>query len=341
MCRILWSLIQFLSSMEKTLEDTLKQLPGLFKERERMLEKREKDLALLKKTLEEEHPNSGEPDDVLLLDVGGTPISVLRRTLTQVEGSMLASKFSGRWDESLEKTPEGRFFIDQSIDLFLPLIDYLRGVALVPHARLVRPPNPPSFQDIEMQSSFYRMVEYYGIGLGVYPVGVYCLGSSVQDSILVATHPDYEVECDEFSTFCVVPLDNRHTLSLKSFQVKLLDVGSVQVGWSNGSTDLLSRSTDGTQGVGYTSYSMALDAARSCVVSKKKMHDLPQLNVAPGSVIRCEENGKSWFVDGKLVASTVTKDNVVTVSSSLQANSIPCVSVKGKIEFTAFDFLYA
>lgn len=56
---------------------------------------------------------------------------------------MLASKFSGRWDESLEKTPEGRFFIDQSIDLFLPLIDYLRGVALVPHARLVRPPNPP------------------------------------------------------------------------------------------------------------------------------------------------------------------------------------------------------
>lgn len=63
--------------MEKTLEDTLKQLPGLFKERERMLEKREKDLALLKKTLEEEHPNSGEPDDVLLLDVGGTPISVL------------------------------------------------------------------------------------------------------------------------------------------------------------------------------------------------------------------------------------------------------------------------
>jgi hypothetical protein len=43
-------------------------------------------------------------------------IDVLCRTLTSVEGSMLAAKFSGRWDDSLEKDADGNFFIDQPIE---------------------------------------------------------------------------------------------------------------------------------------------------------------------------------------------------------------------------------
>ena len=57
--------------------------------------------------------NSHVPCDVLHLNIGGNLTAVLRRTLTSVEGSMLASRFSGRWDESLEKDRNGNFFIDQ------------------------------------------------------------------------------------------------------------------------------------------------------------------------------------------------------------------------------------
>jgi hypothetical protein len=36
------------------------------------------------------------------------------------EGSMLAAKFSGRWDDSLEKDAHGNFFIDEPVELFQP-----------------------------------------------------------------------------------------------------------------------------------------------------------------------------------------------------------------------------
>ena len=80
-------------------------------------------LTSLSKRLEREGRCFGKPSDVLRLNVGGTCIDVLRRTLTSVEGSMLATRFSGRWDDSLEKDADGNFFIDQPIELFLPLVN--------------------------------------------------------------------------------------------------------------------------------------------------------------------------------------------------------------------------
>jgi hypothetical protein len=220
------------TNMAKRLADTLKQLPALFKEQEEPLDERERELKRLKVTLEQDFPGAGKPDDVLHLDVGGTHISVLRRTLTQVEGSMLASKFSGRWDESIEKSSEDRFFIDQPIELFLPLINYLRAMAS--ETPLVRPPTPPKFKDGVMQLSFNRVVEYYGMGLGVYPVGVYLLDPSrlSLDKTLVASHPDYGAEADKFSTFCLFPLDDRHSQPIRSFAVRLAsDDGPAKIGW--------------------------------------------------------------------------------------------------------------
>ena len=100
---ILVSLLK-LMTMEKDLEKALKKIPGLFKEREDDLAKREKALERMKASIEKEYPKMGHPDDVIELSVGGTYVAVHRRTLTQVDGSMLASRFSGRWDDSLEQT---------------------------------------------------------------------------------------------------------------------------------------------------------------------------------------------------------------------------------------------
>ena len=46
--------------------------------------------------------------------------------MCQFESSLLAAKFSGRWDANVEKDADGAFFIDQPIELMMPLINYLR-----------------------------------------------------------------------------------------------------------------------------------------------------------------------------------------------------------------------
>jgi len=148
------------------LEVTLKNLPKLLKEREEALDQREKELEHWKATIEQDNPSAGRPGDVLRLNVGGsTRIDVLRRTLTQMEGSMLASKFSGRWDDNLEKDADGNFFIDQPPELFVPLINFLRARAS--ETPLALKAVPPAFSSSQEYNDFYRMVEYYGMTLGV------------------------------------------------------------------------------------------------------------------------------------------------------------------------------
>mgnify|MGYP002783603065 CR=1 FL=1 len=103
------------------------QLHGLLTARETSLKEREASLDRRLKLFEEQYPQAGKDSDVLHLNVGGsTNIAVLRRTLTHFENSMLASRFSGRWDDSLEKDKDGNFFIDQDPAVFVPLLNYLR-----------------------------------------------------------------------------------------------------------------------------------------------------------------------------------------------------------------------
>lgn len=49
---------------------------------------------------------------IVNLNVGGEKMSTTRATLTCVEGSLLATMFSGRWDGKLIKDPNGCVFLD-------------------------------------------------------------------------------------------------------------------------------------------------------------------------------------------------------------------------------------
>jgi len=96
-------------SETKILEATLASLPALLQQRNRQLDEKEKQLAKAIKNFEKEkatycNGNVPKPSDVLHLNVGGTKMCVLRRTLTDhaAPGSMLASRFSGRWDDNHE-----------------------------------------------------------------------------------------------------------------------------------------------------------------------------------------------------------------------------------------------
>ena len=335
-------ILKLILMMETDLEAMLKKIPNLFKEREDGLTKREKALERLKASIDEEYPNIGQPDDVMYLDIGGTPINVLRRTLTQIEGSMLASRFSGRWDDSLEKTKEDRFFIDQPIELFMPLVNYLRELAC--ETPLFSPPNAPIVPPEKLRA-FDRMVEYYGMGPGVYPCGLYRLDGADGACSFVASHPDCEASSEKFTTFFLEPLENRHKKRIGSYEVKITEAAAAQVGWVyvGAKQNVWQKSQSGTQGAGYEAYSVAYDTQRTGMAVQGNFVATPKSMFQAGSVIRCENRGESWYIDGQRVASSISYDNVAQVSpnsNACGANVMPCLSIQGSFEIVAIELNY-
>jgi hypothetical protein len=115
----------------------------------------------------------GTPNDILRLDVGGTCLKVLRRTLTQVEGSMLATRFSGRSDASLEKNPDGSIFVDQPIEIFRPLVNLLKAKAIETPGHEKPSLTVEAFgNDRTLYLDFMRMIEHYGLTEALYPIKV-------------------------------------------------------------------------------------------------------------------------------------------------------------------------
>lgn len=49
---------------------------------------------------------------IVNLNVGGEIITTLRATLTLAEGSLLATMFSGKWEDKLMKDANGHIFLD-------------------------------------------------------------------------------------------------------------------------------------------------------------------------------------------------------------------------------------
>ena len=113
-----------------------------------------------------------KPDDVITLNISGTKHQVLRSTLCYVEGSLLASMFSGRWDDSLVKDDQGAFFIDQPYEHFKALLDFFRSCK---SAAVSGPPaSIAGFGGVATSPPFMRMVDYYNCTPEVYPVEIKC-----------------------------------------------------------------------------------------------------------------------------------------------------------------------
>ena len=117
-----------------------------------------------------EEESGGGLSDVLCLNVGGAKTTVLRRLLTSFPESMLARRFSGRWDDSIERDGEGNIFVDQDASLFFPMISHLRNMVMWDG----RPPGIPTTPRIPQNGSnthrdYHRMVDYYGLTDALYP----------------------------------------------------------------------------------------------------------------------------------------------------------------------------
>jgi len=145
---------EILDAQHKTLYD-----------RKKVLDEQEEAFQKKVRLFEESYPQSGKETDVLHLNIGGsTYVAVLRRVLTQFEDSMLASMFSGRWDDSLPKDKDGNFFLDHDPEVFMCLLKYLRMLDQKRGSN-VYVPIPGDSCEVG------GLLEYYGLTLSIYPHG--------------------------------------------------------------------------------------------------------------------------------------------------------------------------
>lgn len=68
-----------------------------------------------------------QPEDIVEINVGGVVMSTTRKTLMQVEGSLLEAMFSGRWEGPLTRDKNGRVFFDYKPHHMSAILDQLRA----------------------------------------------------------------------------------------------------------------------------------------------------------------------------------------------------------------------
>jgi len=332
------------NSSESSIENALASLSTLLRKRQEELVEREAELIKAQEKFEVERTGcygDTAPSDVLHLNVGGKKIAVLRRTLTSVEGSMLASRFSGRWDDSIEKDENGHYFIDQEFDLFEAMINYLRHRS---NETEKYPVESPLFDTTRRNVDFYRMVEYYGMTQGTFPseLKVVYKTENVEDEDAVTLSGLLEVNATEWCTLEITR--HGHGRVVSSYEVTLGPVQRVQIGWLYCPSTI--HPTYGNSiGVGDVENTLSLDLSRSCFLKNGQRTDISGLELKEGTVVRSEDFGNRWFVDGRLVASLDTDDPAVTITGSSEYKDHymqfmkPVISVKGGAKISAIEYM--
>jgi len=332
------------------------ELPSAFEsvsilqvKRKKELDERERELQEQKNAFDSEVAELGggnaQPSDVLSLNVGGTKMAVLRRTLLLMPSSMLASKFSGRWDDSMEKDADGNIFIDQSFHLFEKMINYLRQRANDCFEE--REILSPLFNDNE-KGEFYSMVNYYGMTNGIYPMRIYNRSTNEIHVEIGKSTECFLVTSEEWCSFELRP--RGHCRTIKSFEVTALECQRIQMGWVNETTSGAVELGRNETGVGDLDNTVGLDLSRSSIVNNGSLHRIDGLQLKNGTSIRSEDYGNRWYVDGQLVASNKVSesDSVLLLgeerarrepySNNKDLYAHPVISATGKFKVSSFFY---
>ncbi|CAB4040842.1 SH3KBP1-binding 1 [Paramuricea clavata] len=104
-------------------------------------------------------------DDIIDLNVGGQKLTTTRSTLCQVEGSLLASMFSGRWEDGLKRDKDGAIFFDFDPQYFVIILAYLRARKIATPENPVPAPKVPE----EQAKHFNDLVQYLGLNEEIVP----------------------------------------------------------------------------------------------------------------------------------------------------------------------------
>ena len=104
-------------------------------------------------------------DDIIPLNVGGKKFTTTRSTLCQVEGSLLATMFSGRWEDAVKRDQDGAVFFDFNPQYFGYILDYLRAKRIATPGKPAPLPKVPQDQ----AKNFDNLVEYLGLSSEIVP----------------------------------------------------------------------------------------------------------------------------------------------------------------------------
>ena len=104
-------------------------------------------------------------DDIINLNVGGQKFTTTRSTLCQVKDSLLASMFSGRWEDSVPRDQDGNVFFDHNPKYFGLILDYLRA------KKVASPENPAPLPNVpeDQVENFRNLVGYLGLSEEIAP----------------------------------------------------------------------------------------------------------------------------------------------------------------------------
>ncbi len=107
-------------------------------------------------------------DDIIRLNVGGQKFTTARSTLCQVEGSLLATMFSGRWEDAVKRDEDGAVFFDFNPQYFSYILDYLRA------KRIATPEDPAPLPKVpkDQEKSFSNLVQYLGLSDEIVPTEI-------------------------------------------------------------------------------------------------------------------------------------------------------------------------
>ena len=128
--------------------------------------------------------------DFIQLNVGGQKFTTTRSTLCQVEGSLLAAMFSGRWEDPVERDQDGVVFLDFNPEYFGWILDYLRA------KKISSPEDPAVLAEVPKNQikNFNTLLEYLGLSDEILPTvrtdkfNVCSSGVAVQKNGRVAFH---------------------------------------------------------------------------------------------------------------------------------------------------------
>jgi len=276
------------------------------------------------------------PSDVLSLNVGGTLVSVLRKTITAVPGSMLATRFSGRWDDNSEKDSNGNFFIDQPFELFGPIIDYLRKKRC--HTAFAPPLKSPEAKhfggDHDKYLDFLRVVEYYGMSQAIFPVRV----EALFDYEWSQREPDESAGISittEWNIFKLV-IDG-HSRKIRSFEITIGKVKNMQIGW------VTPHVWNNLNGVGETVQTIGIDCNKKGLIQAGHFTPIAEtftMDLPVGAVIRCENRGAQWYIDGQLIFSADEFPMESELDKRIFHDGIPAFCGGGDWHVSLFELEY-
>ncbi|CAB4030426.1 Chaperone dnaK2 [Paramuricea clavata] len=107
-------------------------------------------------------------NDIIHLNVSGHKLTTKRSTLCQVENSLLASMFSGRWEDSLERDQDGAVFFDFNPQYFVIILDYLRAKKVA----TTENPAPLPIVPEDDAKNFNNLLEYLGLSDEIVPAEI-------------------------------------------------------------------------------------------------------------------------------------------------------------------------